>query len=122
LCLLGWVSYARDEQKEKSVDYWTAVQSVRRVGAMNDELLVLNALLRLARRRTPASIPELDARVGSTARRVRVALSRLSAAGLVQRLPTGATQLTLQGFALAVALARRTAFRRPVPRAARRAA
>jgi DNA-binding GntR family transcriptional regulator len=108
---------------------------------MNDQLLVLNALLRLARRRVPASLPELDARVGSTAARVRSALGSLAAAGLVvqrradgtsaasprrgQHLGEAAAQLTFEGFALAVALARQTASRagrRASARPARRAA
>ena len=94
---------------------------------MNDQLLVLNALLRLARRRVPASFYELDARVGASAPRVRSALSGLAAAGLVQRGggPGIVARLTFEGFALAVAMAKTTASRRaqkPVARLGRRAA
>jgi predicted transcriptional regulator len=94
---------------------------------MNDQLLVLNALLRLARRRMPASLSELDARVDGTATRVRAALAGLAASGLVRRAPgTGAAaQLTFEGFALAVALAKKTASRadrRSPARPSRRAA
>jgi predicted transcriptional regulator len=94
---------------------------------MNDQLLVLNALLRLSRRRVPASLPELDVRVDATASRVRAALAALAAAGLVTRCPgsSAAAQLTLEGFALAVALAKKTASRggrRPATRPARSAA
>ena len=92
---------------------------------MQDELLVLNAILRLARRRVPATLREVDARVGGPARRVRAALARLVSLGLVQRTASAIPQLTMEGFALAVALARsprsrtrRTAVARPATRAA----
>jgi predicted transcriptional regulator len=84
---------------------------------MNDQLLVLNALLRLARRRIPASFSEIEARVGTAAVPVGTALAALARSGLVRRKAGGGAiaQLTLDGLALAVALARQSARGRKTP-------
>jgi predicted transcriptional regulator len=78
---------------------------------MNDDTLVLGAMLRLARRRTEANVNELYERVGMEEGRIRASLARLDAAGLVERRTTDA-RLTMSGFAAAVALC-------PATRAAR---
>lgn len=70
---------------------------------MNDDTLVLGAMLRLARRRVEANVNELFERVGVEPARIRASLGRLDAAGLVERRPTGA-RLTMSGLATAVAL------------------
>lgn len=69
---------------------------------MSCEIAVLRALLRLARRRTPASAGELLVRVDADAPAIRRALGSLARAGLVHRTPAG-PRLTLAGFAVAVA-------------------
>jgi hypothetical protein len=80
---------------------------------MNHELLVLRAVLRLARRRAEANVDAIEVRVGSGAPRVRVSLRRLERAGLLYR--SGDTaKLTLEGLALAVALLPVRAFASPV--------
>jgi len=88
---------------------------------MNDETLVLGAMLRLARRGGGASsIDEIHERVGTDRARIRSALARLDGAGLVERRVTGA-RLTLAGLAVGVALRPRrplTARRRVGRRAA----
>jgi DNA-binding IclR family transcriptional regulator len=82
---------------------------------MNDETLVLGAMLRLARRGLEGTVDELFERVGTDVSRIRSALARLDAAGLVERRNTGA-RLTMAGLARSVAL-------RPAPtRACGRAA
>jgi len=70
---------------------------------MNDDNLVLGAMLRLARRRVAADSGELFERVGIDRARIRAALGRLDAAGFVERRPQGA-RLTMSGLAVAVAL------------------
>jgi Mn-dependent DtxR family transcriptional regulator len=70
---------------------------------MNDDTLVLGAMLRLARRRVEANVNELYERVGVDPARIRASLGRLSADGLVERRATGA-RLTMAGLATAVAL------------------
>jgi RIO-like serine/threonine protein kinase len=70
---------------------------------MNDDSLVLGAMLRLARRRIEASVDELYERVRMEQSRIRASLGRLDAAGLVERRTTGA-RLTMSGLAAAVAL------------------
>jgi Mn-dependent DtxR family transcriptional regulator len=69
---------------------------------MNTDAMVLRALLRLARRRLPADEAAIVLRVGVAAPRVRDALRRLDARGLVERGRT--PRLTMAGLALAVAL------------------
>jgi Mn-dependent DtxR family transcriptional regulator len=70
---------------------------------MNDDSLVLGAMLRLARRRVEANVNELFERVQMDPSRIRASLGRLDAAGLIERRTTGA-RLTLSGLATAVAL------------------
>jgi len=70
---------------------------------MNDDTLVLGAMLRLARRRVEANVNELYERVGVDPARIRASLSRLDASGLVERRTTSA-RLTMSGLAAAVAL------------------
>jgi predicted transcriptional regulator len=87
---------------------------------MNDEILVLGAMLRLARRGGDATVDELYERVGTDRARIRSALRRLDAAGLVERRSAGA-RLTMAGLAAWVAFRpRRT--RAPGQRLGRRAA
>jgi DNA-binding IclR family transcriptional regulator len=69
---------------------------------MNDETLVLGAMLRLARRGIEATVDELHLRVGTDRARIRTALSRLDAAGLVERRATS-VRLTMSGLATSVA-------------------
>ena len=71
---------------------------------MSTEIAVLRALLRLARRRAPATLTDLLDRVGSDAGDVQRALASLARAQLVQR--SGDTaRLSLAGLAVAVAAA-----------------
>ncbi len=70
---------------------------------MNDETLVLGAMLRLARRGVLATVDELHERVGADRARIRSALARLDNAGLVER-QTSAARLTMSGLATSVAL------------------
>jgi DNA-binding IclR family transcriptional regulator len=70
---------------------------------MNDDTLVLGAMLRLARRGLEATVDELYERVGTDQARIRSALSRLDTAGYVERRKTGA-RLTMTGLAMSVAL------------------
>jgi DNA-binding IclR family transcriptional regulator len=65
-------------------------------------LSILQAMLRLARRRDEAGVEALAVRVGGTQAQVRAALVRLDRAGWVIRGPERA-RLTMAGFALAVA-------------------
>lgn len=96
--------------------------------AMQPEIAVLRALLRLARRRTPATLEQILLRVGVDAPAARRALASLARAGLVHRTPEG-PRLTLPGFAVAVATAasvpgtaKRAAPARVIPFARRRPA
>jgi predicted transcriptional regulator len=73
---------------------------------MHHDLLVLNALLRLSRRRTPATLSELSARVAGGPRLLRAALLRLASAGLIERQHDAPPRLTMRGLALSVALTR----------------
>jgi DNA-binding IclR family transcriptional regulator len=69
---------------------------------MSTEIAVLRVLLRLSRRRAPATLADLVARVGADARDVHRALGALARAQLVQR--SGDTaRLSLAGLAVAVA-------------------
>jgi hypothetical protein len=91
---------------------------------MNDRTAaVLNALLRLARRRIRASPEELQLRLLSR-EILPTALAELASAGLVESLPDGTTRLTWLGFAIAVAGAKRRPFvhSRARARSVRRAA
>jgi predicted transcriptional regulator len=86
---------------------------------MNDEILVLGAMLRLARRGHDATVDELYERVGTDRARIRSALRRLDAAGLVER--RSGARLTLAGLATWVAF-RDGRTRAPGQRLGRRAA
>ncbi|MDB5220982.1 MAG: hypothetical protein JWO86_8909 [Myxococcaceae bacterium] len=72
------------------------------MASMSTEIAVLRALLRLSRRRAPATIDELHARVGGDANDVQSALASLARAQLVQRSGESA-RLSLAGLAVAVA-------------------
>jgi predicted transcriptional regulator len=89
------------------------------------DVMVLRAMLRLARRRQAANDGEIAVRVSRPPSAVRGALRRLAELGLVERRvgdvsPT--PRLTMSGFALAVALlpgaARPSTASRRAPRAA----
>jgi len=69
---------------------------------MNDDTLVLGAMLRLARRGLEATVDELYERVGTDRTRIRSALGRLDAAGLVER-RTASARRSMSGLALSVA-------------------
>ena len=66
------------------------------------EIAVLRALLRLARRRNPATLEDLLTRVDADAREVQRALASLARAQLVLR-SGDAARLSLSGLAVAVA-------------------
>jgi len=67
------------------------------------DAMILRAMLRLARRRQEADDGEIAVRVCQPPSAVRGGLRRLDALGLVER-REASTRLTMQGFALAVAL------------------
>ncbi len=71
---------------------------------MSIDIMILRAMLRLARRRKAADEGEVAVRVGGAPGSVRAALRRLDARGLVERRPSGPPRLTMAGFAVAVAL------------------
>jgi Mn-dependent DtxR family transcriptional regulator len=68
------------------------------------DVMVLRAMLRLARRRRTADDGEIAVRVCRPPSAVRGAVRRLGEQGLVERQPEGTSRLTMSGFALAVAL------------------
>jgi predicted transcriptional regulator len=68
------------------------------------DLLVLRAMLRLARRRQPADDGEIAVRVSRPPSAVRGAVRRLGELGLVECRAQEAPRLTMSGFALTVAL------------------
>jgi Mn-dependent DtxR family transcriptional regulator len=68
------------------------------------ETTVLQAMLRLARRREAADEGNLSARLSGTPADLRRALRRLEQGELIERRPGGQVRLTLPGFAIAVAL------------------
>jgi predicted transcriptional regulator len=74
------------------------------MASMSPEIAILRALLRLARRRSPASLDEILVRVDADADEARRALNALARAGLVHDTQTG-PRLTMAGFAVAVAMA-----------------
>jgi DNA-binding Lrp family transcriptional regulator len=112
----------------KDIAFWTDVQCRARVLTMSldpFDVMVLRAMLRLARRRQAANDGEIAVRVSRPPSAVRGALRRLAELGLVERRvgdlsPT--PRLTMSGFALAVALlpgaARPSTASRRAPRAA----
>lgn len=71
---------------------------------MSIDIMVLRAMLRLARRRKAADEGEVAVRVGGSPGSVRAALRRLDAGGLVERRLSEPPRLTMAGFAVAVAL------------------
>ncbi len=71
---------------------------------MSIEVMVLRAMLRLARRRKGADPGALALRVGAPDAAVRSALRRLDGQGLVERRLDQPPRLTMEGFAVAVAL------------------
>ena len=77
---------------------------------MSYELEVLRAMVRLARRRSPADLEQLTLRVGGNSSNIRSALRALAQADLVVRTPTGA-RLTMSGLAVALASRRRARVR-----------
>ena len=86
------------------------------------DVLVLRAMLRLARRRQAADDGEIAVRVSRPPSAVRGAVRRLGELGLVERPPQAAPRLTMAGFALAVALLPGAArLSRPAQRAPRAA-
>src|SRR5262249_38319017 len=90
---------------------------VRPMGTDALDVMVLRAMLRLARKRQDADDGAIALRVGASTPAVRAALRRLDSRGLVERRRMDSSppsRLTMQGFALAVALP-------PRPKAARRA-
>lgn len=89
---------------------------------MSIEVMVLGAMLRLARARREADLGALALRVGSSEGEVRAALRRLDARGLVERRLSLPPRLTFEGFAVAVALLPARPSRMPRLRAAARAA
>jgi hypothetical protein len=87
---------------------------------MSFETTVLQAMLRLARRREVADEGALSARVSGSAADLRRALRRLEQGELIERRAGGQVRLTLPGFAIAVALLPR-GVRREARRVARAA-
>lgn len=77
---------------------------------MSYELEVLRAMVRLARRRSPANLEQLALRVGGTGSNLRSALRALAQADLVVRTGSG-PRLTLSGLAVALASHRRARVR-----------
>ncbi len=69
---------------------------------MSIDIMVLRAMLRLARRRRAADEAEVALRVGGSPAAVRGALRRLDAAGLVERRLAQPARLTMAGFAVAL--------------------
>jgi predicted transcriptional regulator len=74
------------------------------MGPMSPEIAIVRALLRLARRRSPTSLEQLLVRVDVDARDIERALRKLTHDGLVHMTETG-PRLTMNGFAIAVAMA-----------------
>jgi predicted transcriptional regulator len=70
---------------------------------MTPEIAVLRALLRLARRRSPATLEQLLVRVDADADDVLYAVRQLARAGLVHT-EKNVPRLTMTGFAIAVAM------------------
>ena len=68
------------------------------------DVMVLRAMLRLARRRQEAKDGDIAVRVGRPASVVRAAVRRLDRRGLVECRGASAPRLTMAGFVLTVAL------------------
>jgi Mn-dependent DtxR family transcriptional regulator len=73
------------------------------------DVMVLRAILRLARRRQEADDAEIALRVSRPPHAVRAAVRRLAAQGLVEQRPQRGPRLTMGGLALAVGLLPRAA-------------
>ena len=73
------------------------------------DVMVLRAMLRLARKRQQADDSEISLRVARPPHEVRAAVRRLTRQGLVERRAQQAPRLTMEGFVLAVALLPRAA-------------
>jgi hypothetical protein len=86
---------------------------------MSIEAMVLGAMLRLARRRKAADPSAVALRVRATEAEVRAALRRLDRRGLVERRLSHPPRLTMEGFAVAVALLPRHPARMALAPAAR---
>jgi predicted transcriptional regulator len=86
------------------------------------DVMVLRAMLRLARRRQEAGDGEIAVRVNRPPSAIRASVRRLEQLGLVERRGASTPRLTMAGFALAVALlpsgARASKPARRTPRAA----
>ncbi|MDB4934711.1 MAG: hypothetical protein JWP87_1683 [Labilithrix sp.] len=91
------------------------------MASMSTEIAVLRALLRLSRRRTPATFADLVERVGADASEVQRALGALARSQLVQRSGESA-RLSMAGLAIAVAAAANTRRAKTVARPQRPAA
>ena len=70
---------------------------------MSYEHQILQAMLRLARKRAGVTVEALDDRVDGTEADARSAIRLLERAGLVERRGTDTARLTFAGFAIAVA-------------------
>jgi RIO-like serine/threonine protein kinase len=70
---------------------------------MSYEHQILQAMLRLARKREGVTVEALDDRVEGTVEEARSAVRLLERAGLVERRGASGARLTFAGFALAVA-------------------
>jgi predicted transcriptional regulator len=70
---------------------------------MSYEHQILQAMLRLARKRDRVTVEALDDRVEGTETDAREAIRLLERAGLVERRGAGSPRLTFAGFAIAVA-------------------
>lgn len=90
------------------------------MASMSLETALLSAMLRLARRRAPATLDQLLVRVDADAAEARSALASLARAGLVH-VVGDQPRLTMVGFAIAVATAAVTSERRRAARGERRA-
>jgi Mn-dependent DtxR family transcriptional regulator len=86
------------------------------------DVMVLRAMLRLARKRQQADDSELSVRVARPPHAIRAAIRRLATHGLVERRQAQAPRLTMEGFTLAIALLPQAArMPRPVRRTHRAA-
>jgi DNA-binding Lrp family transcriptional regulator len=92
---------------------------------MSIDVMVLRAMLRLARRCEAAEVDAVADRVGAPASAVRAAMRRLSASGVIERRAGRPPRLTMAGLAIAVATlpaaAPRARTRGAKPRASRAA-
>lgn len=85
---------------------------------MNNDILVLRAIVRLSRARKDATSEALLQRCSGGAAAIRGSLRRLAAMGLVERVSSDRVRLTLSGLAVGVASLGVKANRRALRRAA----